>query len=124
MSAQEEFFDDLLERTGPDVVRHLFQVASSLDSMVLGEPQIVAQVKEAYALAQDHSASGPLTNALFQRALNVAKRVRTETSLAEGRVSIASVAVGDFGKSIFDRFDDKTCSSSEQAKWRPKRCGT
>ena len=61
-----EFFDELLERTGPDVVRHLFQVASSLDSMVLGEPQIVAQVKEAYSLAQVHSASGPLTNELFQ----------------------------------------------------------
>ncbi|MBS0264896.1 MAG: glutamyl-tRNA reductase [Planctomycetes bacterium] len=103
-----EFFDDLVERTGPDVVRHLFQVASSLDSMVLGEPQIVAQVKEAYALAQDHAAAGPLTNALFQRALKVAKRVRSETTLAEGRVSIASVAVGDFGKRIFDRFDDKT----------------
>lgn len=102
-----EFFDDLLERTGPDVVRHLFQVASSLDSMVLGEPQIVAQVKDAYAQAQEHKAVGPLTNELFQRALKVAKRVRTETSLAEGRVSIASVAVGDFGKSIFDRFDDK-----------------
>jgi glutamyl-tRNA reductase len=103
-----EFFDDLLERTGPDVVRHLFQVASSLDSMVLGEPQIVAQVKEAYSQAQVHSASGPLTNELFQRALNVSKRVRTETALAEGRVSIASVAVEDFGRSIFDRFDDKT----------------
>jgi len=102
-----EFFDDLLERTGPDVVRHLFQVASSLDSMVLGEPQIVAQVKEAYALAQTHAASGPLTNSLFQRALNVAKRVRSETRLAEGRVSIASVAIGDFGQRIFDRFDDK-----------------
>ncbi len=103
-----EFFDDLVERKGADVVQHLFQVASSLDSMVLGEPQIVAQVKEAYALAQDYSAAGPLTHALFQRALNVAKRVRSETSLAEGRVSIASVAVGEFGKSIFDRFDDKT----------------
>ncbi|MGQ0635040.1 MAG: glutamyl-tRNA reductase [Planctomycetaceae bacterium] len=102
-----EFFDDLLERTGPDVVRHLFQVASSLDSMVLGESQIVAQVKEAYSLAQAHAASGPLTNELFQRALNVAKRVRTETALSEGRVSVASVAVGEFGKSIFDRFDDK-----------------
>jgi glutamyl-tRNA reductase len=103
-----EFFDDLLERRGPDVVRHLFEVASSLDSMVLGEPQIVAQVKEAYVLAQDHAASGPLTNALFQRALNVAKRVRSETSLAAGRVSIASVAVGGFARRIFDRFDDKT----------------
>lgn len=104
----ENFFDDLLEQTGPDVVRHLFQVAASLDSMVLGEPQIVSQVKQAYSLAQAHAAAGPLTNALFQRALNVAKRVRTETSLAEGRVSIASVAVADFGQSIFDRFDDKT----------------
>jgi glutamyl-tRNA reductase len=104
----DDFFDDLVERTGPDVVRHLFQVASSLDSMVLGEPQIVAQVKEAYALAQDHAAAGPLTNALFQRALNVAKRVRSETTLAEGRVSIASVAVGEFGRRIFDRFDEKT----------------
>jgi glutamyl-tRNA reductase len=102
-----EFFDDLLERTGPDAVRHLFQVASSLDSMVLGEPQIVSQVKEAYSLAQTHAATGPLTSTLFERALNVAKRVRTETSLAEGRVSIASVAVGEFGQSIFDRFDDK-----------------
>lgn len=104
----QDFFDDLLERTGPDAVRHLFLVASSLDSMVLGEPQIVAQVKEAYALARDNMAVGALTNPLFQRALNVAKRIRTETALAEGRVSIASVAVGDFGKSIFDRFDDKT----------------
>jgi glutamyl-tRNA reductase len=103
----EEFFDDLLARSGPDVVRHLFEVASSLDSMVLGEPQIVAQMKEAYSLAQDHAASGPLTNALFQRALNVAKRVRTETALSEGRISVASVAVGDFGRGIFDRFDDK-----------------
>ncbi|MFN0053896.1 MAG: glutamyl-tRNA reductase [Planctomycetales bacterium] len=103
-----EFFDELLERTGPDVVRHLFQVASGIDSMVLGEPQIVAQVKEAYSQAQAHAASGPLTNELFQRALNVAKRVRNETALAEGRVSIASVAVGDFGRNIFDRFDDKT----------------
>jgi glutamyl-tRNA reductase len=102
-----EFFDDLLERTGPDVVRHLFQVASSLDSMVLGEPQIVAQVKDAFAQAEANQANGPLTNALFQGALKVAKRVRSETSLAEGRVSIASVAVGEFGKSIFDRFDDK-----------------
>lgn len=102
------FFDDLLERTGPDAVRHLFQVASGIDSMVLGEPQIVAQVKEAYSFAQTHAATGPLTHSLFQRALNVAKRVRSETALTEGRVSIASVAVGDFGKGIFDRFDDKT----------------
>ncbi len=104
----DDFVDDLLERTGPDAVRHLFEVVSSIDSMVLGEPQIVSQVKEAYDLALKNESCGPLTNALFQGALRVSARVRTETKLAEGRVSIASVAVGEFGKSIFDRFDDKT----------------
>ena len=103
-----DFFNDLLECQGPDAVRHLFDVASSIDSMVLGESQIVNQIKAAYQLAMDSSANGPLTNALFQRAIAVSARVRTETRLSEGRVSIASVAVGDFGKSIFDRFDDKT----------------
>ena len=103
----EEFSDELLAETGPDAVRHLFRVASSLDSMVLGEPQIVNQVKEAYRLAQDHNACGPLTHAMFQGAIRVSARVRSETRLAEGRVSIASVAVSDFGRGIFDRFDDK-----------------
>ncbi len=103
-----DFFEDFLERTGPDAVRHLFQVASSLDSMVLGEPQIVNQVKEAYQCATDNALCGPLTHALFQQAIRVSARVRTETQLAEGRVSIASVAVGTFGKGIFERFDDKT----------------
>jgi len=102
------FADRLLECHGPDAVRHLFEVACSLDSMVLGEPQIVAQVKEAYERAYRYEACGPLTNALFQMAFRVSGRVRTETALAEGRVSIASVAVGEFGRSIFDRFDDKT----------------
>ncbi len=104
----EEFAEDFLERTGPDAVRHLFRVASSVDSLVVGEPQIANQVKEAYRLAQENKACGPLTHALFQGAITASKRVRTETRLAEGRVSIASVAVGEFGKSIFDRFDDKT----------------
>lgn len=104
----DDFVNDLLERTGPDAVRHLFEVTSSVDSMVLGEPQIVSQVKDAYDVALQNDACGPLTNALFQGALRVSARVRTETKLAEGRVSIASVAVGEFGKSIFDRFDDKT----------------
>ncbi len=102
-----DFFEDFIERTGPDAVRHLFQVASSLDSMVLGEPQIVSQVKEAYEFAQANEVCGPLTHALFQRAIRVSGRVRTETRLVEGRVSIASVAVGEFGKSIFERFDNK-----------------
>ncbi|MFO1021268.1 MAG: glutamyl-tRNA reductase [Planctomycetales bacterium] len=103
----DDFIGDLVERTGTDVVRHLFSVASSLDSMVLGEPQIVAQVREAYSQAKSMQADGPLTTPLFERALSVSKRVRTETGLSEGRVSIASVAVGEFGKGIFERFDDK-----------------
>lgn len=103
-----DFLDDLLEQQGPEAVRHLFEVASSIDSMVLGESQIVNQIKSAYELAMQTSANGPLTNALFQRALTVSSRVRTETRLSLGRVSIASVAVGEFGKGIFDRFDDKT----------------
>lgn len=105
---REKFAGELLAETGPEAVRHLFRVASSLDSMVLGEPQIVNQVKEAYRVAQENDACGPLTHALFQGAIRVSGRVRSETRLAEGRVSIASVAVSEFGKSIFDRFDDKT----------------
>lgn len=101
------FVNDLLRSSGPEAVKHLFEVASSLDSMVLGEPQIVNQIKEAYRIAQSHDACGPMTCALFEGAIRVSKRVRTETGLERGRVSIASVAVGDFGKSIFDRFDDK-----------------
>lgn len=104
----DQFVDELLEQTGPEAVQHLFEVVSSLDSMVLGEPQIVNQIKEAYNEAQENDACGPLTHALFQGAIRVSGRVRSETKLAEGRVSIASIAVGDFGKSIFNRFDDKT----------------
>lgn len=104
----DSFVSELLEQTGPEAVRHLYSVVTSLDSMVLGEPQIVNQVKDAYEKAVENNACGPMTNALFQGALQVSKRVRTETRLSEGRVSIASVAVGEFGKSIFDRFDDKT----------------
>src|SRR5690606_9214308 len=86
----EELGGRLLAEQGPEAVRHLFTVASSLDSMVLGEPQIVSQVKEAYRIAQENDACGPLTHALFQGAIRVSARVRTETALAEGRVSVAS----------------------------------
>ncbi len=102
-----DIFNDLFERSGEDVVRHLFTVAASLDSMVVGEPQIVAQVKQAYELAQNHNSTGPLTHQMFQAALKVAKRVATETAINERRVSIPSVAVSDFAKNIFERFDDK-----------------
>lgn len=102
-----EIFNELFERTGEDAVRHLFTVAASLDSMVVGEPQILAQVKAAYELAKDCQSTGPVTHAIFQAAVRVAKRVATETTLHQRRVSIPSVAVGDFAKAIFERFDDK-----------------
>jgi glutamyl-tRNA reductase len=82
-------------------------VASGLDSMVLGEPQILAQVKQAWALAQESRTSGPLTGGLFQAALRTAKRVATETALSRERTSIPSVAVADFARGVFERFDDK-----------------
>jgi glutamyl-tRNA reductase len=103
----DQFADDLLAQSGAEAVRHLFQVVSSLDSMVLGEPQIVSQVKDAYRIAQENDACGPLTHHLFEAAIRVSRRVRSETRLSEGRVSVASVAVGEFGKSIFDHFRDK-----------------
>ncbi len=97
----------LAERVGEDAVRHLFMVAASLDSMVLGEAQILAQVKQAYELARVRDCAGPLINALFQAAIRVAKRVAHETSIHERRVSIPSVAVSDFAAQIFEHFDDK-----------------
>lgn len=103
----DEFVGELRADSGSDAVWHLFEVISSLDSMVLGEPQIVNQVRQAYRDAETHGACGPLIHSLFQSAIRVSGRVRSETRLAEGRVSIASVAVGDFAKSIFDHFGDK-----------------
>jgi len=102
-----DVFDDLFERTGDDAVRHLFSVAASLDSMVLGEPHILAQVKQAYQLATQENSTGPLTHAIFQAAVKVARRVTNETSLHQKRVSIPSVAVADFAAQVFERFDDK-----------------
>ncbi|MEM9184995.1 MAG: glutamyl-tRNA reductase [Planctomycetota bacterium] len=98
---------DLVTLRDEEVVSHLFRVAASLDSMVLGEPQIIAQVKEAYDLASGLGAAGPLTHNCFQTALRVARRVTSETALHRHRVSIPSVAIADFAGEIFERFDDK-----------------
>jgi glutamyl-tRNA reductase len=89
------------------VARHLFSVAAGLESMVLGEPQILAQVKQAWTLAREQGSSGPLTDGLFQAALRAAKRVATETCLGRERTSVPSVAVADFAAGVFERFDDK-----------------
>ncbi|HEY4761887.1 MAG TPA: glutamyl-tRNA reductase, partial [Thermoguttaceae bacterium] len=88
-------------------VRHLFTVASSLDSMVIGEPQILSQVKEAYQIAILGENTGPLLHSAFQAALHAARRVAGKTAVHQRRVSVPSVAVADFARQIFERFDDK-----------------
>ncbi len=102
-----DVFDDLFERTGEDAILHLFTVAAGLDSMVVGEPQILSQVKQAYDLACEHNSTGPVTHSVFQAALRTAKRVTTETKISRKRVSIPSVAVADVASQFFERFDDK-----------------
>lgn len=90
-----------------EAVRHLFRVVASLESMIVGEAQIAGQAKRAYELAQQHGAVGPLLNALFQQARQVARRVRTETDIAKGHVSVSSAAV-EYVRQVFSHFDDKT----------------
>ena len=101
------FSSHLYHKSDREVIEHLFAVASSLDSMVLGETQILGQVRSSYEAAQQLHATGPLLNPLFQRAIAVGKEVLSTTTLAEGRVSVASVAVECAGK-IFDSLADKT----------------
>jgi len=97
----------LYEHADADAVRHLFRVASGLDSVVVGETQIAGQVKEAYELAQRAGATGPLVHALFPAALRVSKRVRSETRVGEGHASVSSAAV-EFVREVFETFTDKT----------------
>lgn len=106
----EVFAPCLYQKTGEAAAEHLFTVASSLDSMVLGETQILGQVRQAYDASRQVGAAGPVLHPLFQRAMAVGKQVHSQTSLAEGRVSVASVAV-DYAKRIFDTFSDKTVLS-------------
>ncbi len=97
----------LLTLTDNAVVEHLYRVTASLESMVVGEPQILSQVKQAYQSAQDVGSTGPMLHGLFQSALHTAKRVSHETGLHKHRVSIPSVAIADLASSIFETFDDK-----------------
>ena len=97
----------LYEHCNADAARHLFRVAASLDSMLIGEGQIAGQVKHAYEQAHARGTVGPLLHGLFQRAHLVAKRVRSETGIARGHVSISSAAV-EYVRQVFNHFDDKT----------------
>jgi glutamyl-tRNA reductase len=89
-----------------EAIRHAFRVASSLDSMMIGEPQILGQVKDAFALAQSCETIGPALHTLFTQAFAVAKRVRTETEIARHAVSVSFAAV-ELAKKIFEGLDRK-----------------
>lgn len=98
----------MMYRSGTEAVSHLFAVAASLDSMVVGETQILSQVKEAYDLACTSGSAGPLTHAAFQAASRVAKRVQRETTIHRKRVSVPSVAVGEVASEFFETLAGKT----------------
>ncbi|MBW2028761.1 MAG: glutamyl-tRNA reductase [Deltaproteobacteria bacterium] len=97
---EQNFLPNLYIHQDQDAVRHIFRVTSSLDSMVVGEPQILGQIKDAYSLASKAKVSGTILNKLMHRAFHVAKRVRTETNVADSAVSISYAAV-ELSKKIF-----------------------
>lgn len=104
--AKDELEPHLYAHAGESCVRHMFRVSSSLDSMVVGEPQILGQVKQAYQLADKHHAIGARLNRAFQKSFTVAKRVRTETGIAENAVSMSFAAV-ELGREIFEDLSGK-----------------
>lgn len=92
---------------GREAVRHLFRVAASLDSMVVGEPQILGQLKDSYIAASSVGTAGTILHRCFHKSFSVAKRIRSETAVASGAVSVSSAAV-ELACKIFDRLEDKT----------------
>ena len=97
----------LYSHHGEAAIRHVFRVASSLDSMVVGEPQILGQIKTAYGYAAEYKSSGIILNRFLHKAFSVAKRVRTETKIASSAVSVSFAAV-ELAKKIFGDLSDKT----------------
>jgi glutamyl-tRNA reductase len=102
----DRFDDALYIHTGDGAVRHVFRVASSLDSLVVGEPQILGQVKEAYRLANAHKTAGVILNRLLHRTFFVAKRIRHETGIGDHAVSISYAAI-ELGRKIFGSLEGK-----------------
>jgi len=92
---------------GEEAIRHVFRVASSLDSMVVGEPQILGQIKTAYGYAAEYKTSGVILNRFLHKAFSTAKRVRSETRIASSAVSVSFAAV-ELAKKIFGSLQDKT----------------
>jgi len=102
----KEFEKSLYSLMGEEAVKHIFRVASSLDSMVVGEPQILGQIKSAYEMAVESKTSGLILHRLLHRAFHVAKRVRTETKIGDSAVSVSSVAV-ELSQKIFETLEKK-----------------
>ena len=102
----ELFVPHLFARENSEVVHHLYRVAAGLDSLVLGEPQVLGQVKEAFSIASEKQCSGPFLNRLFHSAFAVGKRVRTETELGAGAVSVSFAAV-QLARKIFGSLKDR-----------------
>jgi glutamyl-tRNA reductase len=98
--AEEEFAKFRFSLMGPAALQHLFAVAAGIDSQLIGETEILGQVKAAYAAAQAQRSTGPVLNRVFQKSFQAAKHVRTHTAITEGQVSIANVAV-DLAQNIF-----------------------
>jgi len=98
--------DEIYTLGEPRSLHHLFKVASGLDSMVLGETEILGQLKKAYDLSLQHHHTGAVLNKAFQKAFNVAKHIRTETNIQRGSVSVGSVAV-ELAEKIFSALDDR-----------------
>ena len=103
----EQFSGHLVAYHDGGAVGHLFRVAASLESLVLGEGQILGQVREAFRAARERNAAGPVLHKVFENALRVGKRVREVTGMDRGKVSVASVAV-EVARNVFDTFADKT----------------
>jgi glutamyl-tRNA reductase len=102
----EPLGEEIYAHGEPQSVQHLFRVACGLDSMVLGETEILGQLKKAYELALTHQHTGSRLNRIFQRAFNVAKHVRTETGIQRGSISVGSVAV-ELADKIFTSLQDR-----------------
>lgn len=105
--APHHFTPHLYQHAQVEAIRHIFRVAASLDSMVVGEPQILGQVKEAYNLAQSEKTLGQTLNNLMSRAFTIAKRIRTETGIGSSAVSISYVAV-ELARKVFDDLRGRT----------------
>lgn len=102
-----EFRSSLYIHRGDDAIRHLFRVTSSLDSMMVGEPQILGQIKQGYRVATEHGSAGVLLNRMMHKSFSVAKRIRKETGIGDNAVSISYAAI-ELANKIFSDLSSKT----------------